>query len=69
VTTAKSFSQRRGRSIGCCLGHADNFSAMLNWLSTAFQSLSSVWRKLNPSSDKREAEFAKHYSISKHFVL
>jgi hypothetical protein len=36
---------------------------MLDWLSTAFQSLSSVWRKLNPSSDKREADFAKHCNM------
>jgi hypothetical protein len=36
---------------------------MLNWLSTAFQSLSSVWRKINPSGDKREADFAKHCKL------
>jgi hypothetical protein len=33
---------------------------MLDWLSRAFFSLSSVWRKLNPSGDGREADFAKH---------
>jgi hypothetical protein len=33
---------------------------MLDWLSTAFQSLSTVWRKLNLSGDGREADFAKH---------
>jgi hypothetical protein len=33
---------------------------MLDLLSIAFQSLSSVWLKLNPSGDGREADFARH---------
>jgi hypothetical protein len=33
---------------------------MLDWLSTVFQSLFTVWRKLNANCNGGEADFAKH---------
>jgi hypothetical protein len=33
---------------------------MLDWLSTVFQSLSTVWRKLDANCNGGEAGFAKH---------
>jgi hypothetical protein len=37
---------------------------MLDRLSTLFQSLSTVWRKLNANCNDGEADFAKHCTVS-----